>query len=109
MLSHRIPRLNRLIKEEVGKIIKEEVEFPKDILVTVTKTDTSKDVAHAKISISILPENKTKEVMEKLEKNIFKIQKILNKRLVLKDVPKISFVVDQTAQVLERIEKLIEN
>jgi ribosome-binding factor A len=92
-MNNRILKINKLFKQEVGKIIFEEIDIEKEILATVIKVDTSNDLRYSKIFISVLPPEKTKEVFEKLNKNIWGIQQILNKKLKMRKVPRIEFEV----------------
>ncbi len=107
-MSNRIAKVNKLIKEEIGKIIFQEMEFDKNILATVTEVDTSVDLKYTKVLISILPFDRAEEVSEVLEKNIYHLQQILNKRLVMRSVPKIEFKIDRSGENLERIDKLLK-
>ena len=91
MSISRLLKINELIKQEVGKIIFEEIDFEKEILVTIIKVDTSKDLEYSKVFISVFPSAKTEEVFEKLNKNIWGIQQILNKKLKMRQVPRIEF------------------
>ena len=91
MSISRLLKINELIKQEAGKIIFEEIDFEKEILVTVIKVDTSKDLEYSKVFISVFPSVKTEEVFEKLNKNIWGIQQILNKKLKMRQVPRIEF------------------
>lgn len=109
MSDHRIKKLNSLLREEVGKIFQKDLDFEKGVLVTITKADVSPDVTHAKISLSILPENREKEVMDYLNENIYEIQQLINKKLVLRKVPKIRFVIDPSIKSAARIEELAHN
>jgi ribosome-binding factor A len=104
----RIKKVNRLIQEELGKIIQEVVELPRGVMVTITGVDTSADVKHAKIKVSVIPREKTKGVLEILGSNIFELQQMLNKKLILRYVPKIRFVIDRSQERVERIEELLE-
>lgn len=107
-MSHRIEKLNSLIKEEVARIIKREVEFSRDVLVTVTKAETSVDATHVNVSISVLPENKEKIILERLKKMIGIIQSLLNRKLIMRFVPKIFFKIDKSTQKIDRMEKIIK-
>ena len=109
MSDHRIKKLNSLLREEVGKVFQKELEFEKGVLVTILKAEVSPDVAHAKISLSILPDTYEKEVMKYLEENIFEIQQSINKKLVLRKVPKIRFVIDPSIKKTARIEELAQD
>ncbi len=107
-MSKRTQRVNQLIKEELGKIISREIIFPQDTLVTFTEVDTSSNLEHTKIKVSIMPEEKQKQVLKILQKNIYHLQKLLDKKLVMKYVPKIRFEIDRTQEKVERIEKLLK-
>ena len=57
-MANRIPKVNELIKREISKMILKEIEFPKDVLVTVTRVQTSSNLSDSNIYISVLPENR---------------------------------------------------
>jgi len=94
-MSNRLLKINELIKKEVGKIIFKEIDFEKEILVTVIKVGTSKNLKYSKIFISVFPSAKTEEVFEKLNKNIWRIQQTLNKKIKMRQVPRIEFEVNE--------------
>ena len=106
--SVRIRKINRLIQEELGKIINEEVELPAGILVTIMGVETSVDIKHAKVRIGVIPKNRTGTALKVLEKSIFSLQQALNQRLVLRFVPKIRFVIDTVQDKLEKMEELLK-
>lgn len=89
-MKYRIARINELLKEELSKIIQQELEFDGAIM-TIINVETSPDLGYAKIQISVLPENKKEQVLQKLNKNIFDIQQILNKKIQIRIVPRIEF------------------
>ncbi|PIP22394.1 MAG: hypothetical protein COX38_00830, partial [Candidatus Nealsonbacteria bacterium CG23_combo_of_CG06-09_8_20_14_all_39_25] len=62
-VSKRIPRVNQLIKKELSQIVLKEIEFPKGVLVTVTRVEASLDLNQAKVFISSLPESHTERVL----------------------------------------------
>jgi len=106
--SVRIRKINRLIQEELGRILSEEVELPAGILITIVGVETSVDIKHAKIKIGVIPKNRMGTALKILRKNVFSLQKSLNQRLVLRFVPKICFVVDTVQDKLERVEELLQ-
>ena len=108
-MNQRISKVNKLIKREVGKIILTEADFPRDIILTITKVETSKDLRHADVFISILPVDKEAEIMELLKEEIYFIQQKLNKKLYMKPLPRIKFVIDKSGENVSRIEELIKN
>ena len=108
MSTQRILKVNKLIKQEVGKIILSEINFPADIMVTVVKAEASKDLRYADVFVSVLPFEKKEEVQEILKENIYFMQKILNKKLFMKPLPRIRFVIDESGEDVERIEELLK-
>lgn len=107
-MSNRILRVNQLIKKELGKILLREGNFPKDVLVTLTRLETSSDLRETKVWISVLPENKVNQIINILNKRIYYFQQRLNKILKLKTVPKIKFLTERKTKEAARIEELLE-
>ncbi|MDD3887959.1 MAG: 30S ribosome-binding factor RbfA [Patescibacteria group bacterium] len=106
-MSHRLEKLNSLIQQELGSIIKEEIELPIDAFVTVSKVDTSVDIKHTNVYISVIPKNKAVGVIKKLNYNVYHLQKALNRKLVMRFVPKIRFVLDHSEEHAARIEEIL--
>ena len=104
----RMKRLDSLLQEEVGQAIIAECDMPLGTLASVTRVETSPDVAHARVFVSVLPEEQSLEVMATLEENIYDLQQILNKRLHLKKVPRIEFFLDRSESHAARVNELIE-
>lgn len=104
----RIQRVNQLIKKEISQIILREFDFPKNILVTVTRVDVSRNLIHAKIYISVMPENETQQISEVLNQKIYDVQQRLNRRLKMRPIPKINFVVERETAQAGKIEELLE-
>jgi len=107
-MSKRLERVNSLIKKELGQIILREIDFPEGALVTLTRVETSVDLANASIYIAVLPSEKAKRVLEILDKMVYELQKILNKRLRLRPIPKIKFVEEKETFKAAKIEGLLE-
>ncbi len=107
-MPERIPRVNALIKKEISQIILKEVEFPVDVLATVTRADTYSNLQESNIWISVLPEDRGEEVFKILNKNIYVLQQFLNKRLKMRPIPKIRFLKEKTTVEAAKIEEILE-
>ena len=94
MSNNRILRINELIQQEISKIILKEVEAPENSLITVSDVKTSDDLAHAKIWISVFPQKHSKKMLGYFLKNTGYLQKLLNRRLSMKFIPKIKFIIN---------------
>lgn len=86
-----------------------EIEFPAGILVTILGVKTTEDFKQAKIIISVFPFGKSELALEILNKNIYHIQQILNKKLRMRPVPKIFFRADATEENAGKVEILLKN
>jgi len=105
-MSRRIQRVNQLLKEEVSKLLLREINF-EGAIVTVTQTDTSPDLSQVKVKLTVFPTNKSEEVLKIIQRHIFTLQQILNKKLTMKNVPKIKFEIDQGEVKAQRIEEIL--
>jgi len=108
-MKNRIIRINELLKEELSKIIEEEIDLESGVLITIIRVDASKDLRYARVLISILPDSKSGSSFRILTKQVYKIQQILNQKLSMKPVPKIKFDLDIGGKRYTEIEKIIQN
>lgn len=102
--ERRIQKLNQVLREELAKIIYREIEFPEGLLVTLTRAAVSSDARYATVFISFWG-GSVKGVLETLEKNVYNIQQLLNKKLRMRPVPKIQFAIDDAETKRETVEK----
>lgn len=108
MTTERIPRVNQLIKKELGWIMLKEVDFPEGVLVTLTRVEVSPNLIEAKIYISVMPENQSSPVFKILKRQIYFLQQKLNNRLKMRPIPKIQFVEEKSTREAGKIEELLE-
>jgi len=107
-VSKRIPRVNQLIQQELSQIILREIEFPKDILVTVTRIETSSNLIESKIYVSVMPEEKTSKVFQILNRQVYELQQKLNQRLQMRPIPRIKFIEEKETKEAGKIEEILE-
>ncbi len=107
-MINRIQRVNQLIKKELALVLLREVDFPEKTLVTLTRVETSVDLQQAKIYISAIPENQILRVLQVLNSQIYRLQQSLNKRLKMKQIPRIKFAEEKETRQAGRIEEILE-
>ncbi|MBI4709020.1 MAG: 30S ribosome-binding factor RbfA [Candidatus Portnoybacteria bacterium] len=107
-MSHRIEKVNELIRHELGRIILENEDFGTGVLVTIMDVAASDDLLHAKVVVSVFPSNKGERILEILNRHIFGLQQMLNKRLQMRPVPKIRFILDKSEQEAQHLSELME-
>ncbi|MDI6603098.1 MAG: 30S ribosome-binding factor RbfA [Patescibacteria group bacterium] len=108
MSNKRIPRVNALIKRELSQFLLKEIEFPQDVLVTITRVETSPNLIESNVWISVFPVEKLKRILEILNKNIYFLQQKLNKRLKMRPIPRIKFLEERKTEEAGKIEEILE-
>ncbi len=105
-MAKRIERVNKLLKEQINNILLREIDF-EGVLATITDVETTPDLRYCNMKISVMPENKEKIILKKIENQIYSIQKTLNKKLNMRPVPKIKFKIDQDVKKLYKIDEIL--
>ena len=110
-VSQRQLRVGEMIKQALGMLfIRDEAKLPslstKEI--TVTEVRMSPDLKAAKIFVMPLGGKDAEEVVAKLKEFSFVIRKVLSKKIVMKFLPKLFFVKDDSFDYAEKIENLIK-
>jgi len=106
-MSNRIEKVNSLLEHEIGKIILKDFAFSPEILVTLTRVDTSGNLIEAKCYISVFPEPKAEPIINALNKSVYDIQYKINRTLRMRPIPKIRFVKETEIAKAAKIEELI--
>lgn len=104
-MSYRLEKINELLHKEVSKALLREIDFD-SCIVTVTNVKTTPNLLRSDILITVMPDSKEKEVLRVIHQNIYEIQKIINKKLRIKNVPKLCFKIDEGTKNLYKIDKL---
>ena len=110
-ITQRQLRVGEMIKQALGMVfIRDEAKLPnlstKEI--TVTEVRMSPDLKTAKIFVMPLGGKNANEIIEKLKEFSFIIRKVLSKKIVMKFLPKLYFVKDNSFDYAEKIENLIK-
>ena len=88
-MSRRTDKVNELLRREIGTTIQRDFEFPGTI-VTVIEVEVTDDLKEGKMSPA--------QVLEKLNSRHGLIQSAVAKRVVLRNTPRLSFRLDDSAQ-----------
>ena len=109
-ISQRQLRVGELIKQALSMIfLREEAKIANldTKSITVTEVRMSPDLKTAKVFVIPLGGKDTDTVIEKLKEFSFVIRKVLSKKIMVKFMPKIFFVNDDSFDYAEKIENLI--
>lgn len=104
----RADKVSEAIKREISVMLNQEVKDPGIHFVTVTGVETTDDLRHAKIFVSILGDEKTRqESMEGLERAKGFLRGELGHRLQLRYTPEIQFRLDTSLDHAMKIRGLL--
>jgi len=84
------------LKDAFAKVLAEDVEFPKGVLVTVLGAKITANTGHAKFTLSVFPETMKAEVLRTLEDFDHEIKDGLAHNLRLRRMPRIHYAFDET-------------
>lgn len=108
-MPRRIEQVNSFIQEELNKIFLEELEFPKNCLVTITAVVTSKDLGWTKIYLSILPVNQQESVLKEIKKQGGHLRRLLSQKFQGYHIPKLEFIFDDSLLKQRLVEREIDS
>ena len=110
-VTQRQLRVGEMIKQSLSMIfLKDEAKIP-DINskeITVTEVRMSPDLKTAKVFVLPLGGKNSEEIIEKLKEFSFVVRKVLSKKIIMKFLPKLFFVKDESFDYAEKIENLIK-
>lgn len=96
MKSHRLARVNEVIRETAANAVLFQIKDPRVKGVTVTRAEVSADLQHAKVYVSVMgSEREQKLTMYGLASASGFIQTKLAERLTTRYVPHLTFVFDE--------------
>jgi ribosome-binding factor A len=105
MRFFRSERVAKLIREQLGIIMVREVEFSSGALATITDVEVEKKLEHAKVKVSVIPASEGDAVIEALDRRTGELQHLLMKKINIKPMPRIAFVLDHGYENAAEVEK----
>jgi len=110
-VTQRQLRVGEMIKQSLSMIfLKDEAKLPNVQTkgITVTEVRMSPDLKTAKIFVLPLGGKNSEEIIRKLKEFSFVVRKVLSKKIIMKFLPKLFFVKDESFDYAEKIENLIK-
>ncbi|MDT8449729.1 MAG: 30S ribosome-binding factor RbfA [Wenzhouxiangellaceae bacterium] len=106
-MSGRSERVAGLLRREIADILRSEIESELPSLISLTDVEVSRDLAHARVWISVLEIERAGEVMRILGQAAGEIRHQLAGRVRLRIVPELKFIHDTSSESGQRIERLL--
>jgi ribosome-binding factor A len=109
MRKNRLERVNSLLKEVIFEVIQKDVKNPHvNMFVTVTNVDTSADLHHAKVYVSMIASEADKaKVVSALQSASGFIAVHASKKVQLRYFPELIFKLDTGLEEQLRIQELL--
>jgi ribosome-binding factor A len=104
----RTRKIGELIQRELASIIPREMNDPRTAHVTITAVDVAPDLSHAKVYVTHLAgREQAKEMVTALKRASGFLRHALHERVMLRHVPELRFVYDESVERGDSIERLL--
>lgn len=113
-MSRRMGRVNELLREELSMLLLHELKDPRvAALITVTHVETSPDLEHARVYVSVMGTEEERDgAMKGLKSAEGFLRRSLAGRVKMRRVPALTFALDTSmergAQMLELIDRVAD-
>lgn len=108
MVSVKQKRLEGIIRKNISEIIQFGVKDPDVGFVTITDVQVSNDHSYAKVFVTFLGQNPRMQAgLRALNRAAGFIRSELSKRMTIRRVPELSFVIDETEMNGRHIDEII--
>lgn len=111
MASNRIGRINEEIQRELSDLLRE-LKYPRvhKTMLSITRVETTPDLRYAKIYVSLLDKEYTKETLAGLKSSAGYLRRELGRSLQLRYTPELQWQADDSithgAHILELLSRL---
>lgn len=107
MRLFRSERVGSVIQEELSKMIIRDIELPGG-LVTIVLVHVDQKLEHARVHVSVIPAAMEEKAFRALNMKIGEFQHQLNRKMGIRPMPLISFVLDRGNENAAKVEKLLK-
>lgn len=110
-MSHRIEKVGDMLRAEISQIIQREMRDPRVALASVSNVVVSRDLAHAKVDVSVLgdDEEARQQAVDTLQRAAGFVRSQLARTVRLRTVPELHFQLDRGAEHSQRISDILES
>jgi ribosome-binding factor A len=107
-VTQRIDRVDELLRQEIGAIVSRDVADPRIGFATITKVETTRDLRHAKVWVSVIGQPaERRETVIALQRAMPFVRHELGRSLRIKRIPDLHVHLDDTAERGTRVLQLL--
>ena len=109
-MTRRTDRINGLLRQEISSLIARDLKDPRLTgVVSITQVETSSDLRHARVFVSVLGTSEQKEtVLKGINSAAGFMRRELRGRVSLKYVPELKIVLDESLEEADYMSQLID-
>ena len=108
-MTQRTDRVDELLRQEIGAIVTRDVADPRIGFVTITKVETTPDLRHAKVWISVIGQPAERRgTVTALQRAMPFVRHELGRALRIKRIPDLHVHLDETAERGTRVLQLLD-
>ena len=109
MGTQRPERVQEALRQELSRIVQNDIKDPRLGFLTITKVELTKDLRYAKVYFSVLGESKDKYLALKgLNSAKGYIKGLLSDRIKLRFMPEIAFKIDESLEHTKAIYDILD-
>ena len=106
---HRTDRVSAQLRRELGTLVHEAVREHGLASASVSDVELTRDMAHAKVFVTVLMQERAEETMKALKALTPEIRYRLGRAMQLRHVPEVHFHYDESMDRGERIDNLLRD
>jgi ribosome-binding factor A len=109
-MSQRTERIDEQLRQEIGQALEREVADPRIGFVTVTRVETSPDLSHARVWVSVIgSEQERKTTLSALRHAMPYLRRGLGSKLRLRRIPELEVRLDDTVERGTRVLQILND
>jgi len=108
-MTIRTERINETLRTEISQLLLKDINDPRlDGIITITEVSVSPDLKNAQVFISVLgTQQQQDEALEGMKSAASFLRRSLRNRIMLRNTPFLSFKLDNSAEIGDKLLKLI--
>ena len=108
-MTARTERIDELLRQEIGEILRRDLDDPRIGFATITEVETAPDLRHARVSVSVIGQpDERKATLVALGRAMPFVRHELGKRLRLKRIPQFHLELDDSLERGTRVLHLLQ-
>lgn len=106
--SVRVQKVEKELREIISQTLPECIYLEDNVLLTVVRVQAASDLRTAKVFISVFPDEAAPDVMHELEEVRVDIQSQVSKKIRMKYLPKLTWMLDKTLDQMVKMHETIK-